>query len=97
MSVDENRGGAPEGLREQAVRRLNKRRDFYRHLFIYIVFNGLCVALWAATDRHGFFWPVFLMGVWGIGLVFNAWDVYRGDDWTERQIQREIERRSGTG
>jgi hypothetical protein len=44
------------------------------------------------TDAHGFFWPVFPIVGWGIGVVMNAWDVYRNDEFDEEQIRREIER-----
>jgi hypothetical protein len=43
-------------------------------------------------DAHGFFWPVFPIVGWGIGVVMNAWDVYRNDEFDEEQIRREIER-----
>jgi hypothetical protein len=38
---------------------------------------------------HGFFWPVFPILGWGIGLVLNAWDVYRPEGFTEDEIRRE--------
>jgi hypothetical protein len=50
------------------------------------------VAIWALTDRHGFFWPVFPIAGWGIGVVMNAWDAFHNEDFNEAQIRREIER-----
>lgn len=44
------------------------------------------------TDPDGFFWSVFPIVGWGIGVVLNAWDVYRNDEFDEEQIRREIER-----
>jgi hypothetical protein len=44
------------------------------------------------TNPDGFFWPVFPIVGWGIGVVLNAWDVYRNDEFDEEQIRREIER-----
>jgi hypothetical protein len=32
------------------------------------------------------------IAAWGIGVVMNAWDVYRGDEFSEAQIRREMER-----
>jgi 2TM domain len=78
-------------LRDRAVKRLKKRRDFYGHLLVYALVNGVLVAIWAITSRHGFFWPVFPMLGWGVAVVLNAWDVYRGDAFSEGQIEREIE------
>ncbi|HEX9236925.1 MAG TPA: 2TM domain-containing protein [Actinomycetota bacterium] len=50
------------------------------------------MVIWALTDLHGFFWPVFPIVGWGIGVVMNAWDVFRGDEFDEDQIHREMER-----
>ena len=58
----------------------------------YTLFNGFLVAVWAVTNAGGFFWPIFPMAGWGIGLIMNAWDVYRTDEFSEEQIRREMER-----
>lgn len=84
-------GDRAEVLRERAVKRLKKRRDFYTHLLVYTLVNGFIVAIWAVTG-HGFFWPIFPMVGWGIGLVMNGWDAFRDEEFDEEQIQREIER-----
>jgi 2TM domain len=78
------------GPRERAIKRLRKRRDFYGHLLVYALVNALFVAIWAVTNRHGFFWPIFPMMGWGVAVVLNAWDVYRSDTFSEEQIRREI-------
>jgi hypothetical protein len=77
--------------RDRALKRLRKRRDFYGHLVVYAVVNAVLVAIWAVTTPHGFFWPIFPMLGWGVGVVLNAWDVYRNDTFSEEQIQREME------
>src|SRR6478672_5928025 len=79
-------------LRDKAVRRLKKQRDFRSHLLVYILVNTFLVVIWAITDPHGFFWPVFPIAGWGIGVIMNAWDVYRNDEFDEMQIRREMER-----
>jgi hypothetical protein len=81
--------------RDQAMQQLKKRRDFRGHVLIYVLVNAFLVAIWALTSDHGFFWPLFVIGAWGIGLVMNAWDVYWRRDITEEDIQREVERGSG--
>jgi hypothetical protein len=78
--------------RDRAVTQLKKRRDFRGHLLVYVLVNAFVVVIWAVTDVHGFFWPIFLIAAWGIGLVMNAWDVYWRPQITEQDIQREIER-----
>jgi 2TM domain len=81
-----------EQLRQRAVTRLKKRHDFKGHLLIYTLVNAFIVLIWAITDPHGFFWPVFPMVGWGIGVVMNAWDVYGSNGFEERDIRREMDR-----
>ena len=79
-------------LRQRAIRQVKKRRDFYGHLLVFVLANGAAIAIWATVGNGGFFWPIFLLFGWGVGLIMNAWDVfYRGYE-DEGQIQREIER-----
>jgi hypothetical protein len=40
----------------------------------------------------GFFWPIFPILGWGIGVGANAWDVYGRKPITEDEVQRETER-----
>ena len=81
-----------QASRDRAVTQLKKRRDFYGHLLVYVLVNTFLVVIWAITDGDGFFWPVFPIAGWGIGVVMNAWDVYWRPQITEHDIQREIER-----
>lgn len=77
-------------IRERAIAHLKKRRDFRGHLLVYILVNSFLVVIWAVTS-HGFFWPVFIIFGWGIGVLMNGWDAYFGEDFDEARIQREIE------
>ncbi len=77
--------------REAAVRRLEARRDFRNHVAIYVIVNALLVVIWAATGS-GYFWPIWPIAGWGIGLAFNAWAVYFERPITEDEIRREMER-----
>jgi hypothetical protein len=76
--------------RERAVQQLKKRRDFRGHVLIYVLVNAFLVVIWAVTDVHGFFWPIFPIGGWGIAVMMNAWDVYWRPEITEKDIQREM-------
>jgi hypothetical protein len=78
-------------LRERAVERLRKKAEFRAHLLSYVLVNGFLIIIWAITGSS-FFWPVFPIAGWGIGLAFHAWDVYRRQEYSEKQIQREIHR-----
>jgi uncharacterized membrane protein len=78
-------------LRQEAIRSLKKRRDFFSHVLAYVLVNSLLVVIWLVTGAD-FFWPIFPLAGWGIGLAFNAWDVYGRKPITEDEIQREQER-----
>jgi len=82
-----------EELRERAVKRLKKKSDFRVHLLIYLLFNAFLVVVWAMTGAS-FFWPIFPIAGWGIGVVANAWDAYSRDMPTESQISQEMTRLS---
>jgi len=77
-------------LRHQAIQRLKKKHDFHAHLLVYGMVNAFLVAIWAVTGA-GFFWPIFPIVGWGIGVVMNAWDVYRSEEPDEDHIRREME------
>lgn len=77
--------------REAAVKRVKARHDFRSHLAVYAVVNALLVVIWAATGA-GYFWPIWPIAGWGIGLLLNAWDVYYRNPITEEEIQRELDR-----
>jgi hypothetical protein len=79
-------------MRERAIKQLKKRRDFKGHLLIYFLVNTFLVVIWFVTSGGGFFWPVFIMVGWGIGVVMNAWDVYFAEEIDEDDIRREMDR-----
>jgi hypothetical protein len=82
-------------LRQRALERLKKRHDFRGHVLIYLAVNAFLVVLWAVTTgTDAFFWPVFPIAGWGIGVVAHWWDAYHGDDISEDDIRREMERLS---
>jgi uncharacterized membrane protein YecN with MAPEG domain len=64
-----------EELREAAIASLKRKRDFTQHLVSYVVVNLLLVGIWAISGA-GYFWPVWVIGGWGIGLVLHAWNVF---------------------
>lgn len=88
-----DRTGPPrtdDELREQAVTELRKRRELAGHLLAFILVNTFVVIIWYVTGS-GFFWPVFPIFAWGIGIVFHAWDVLWPQP-TETSIRTTMER-----
>ncbi len=81
-----------EALRRRALKSLKAKRDFKVHLTTYLVVNGFLVALWAVTSR-GYFWPIWPMLGWGIGLLFHGLSLRWADsEPTQAQIDAEAAR-----
>jgi hypothetical protein len=91
-TLSTNLATAPDALRQAAITQLRKKRGLQAHTIAYVMVNLFLNAIWLVTDPGGFYWPVFPLLGWGIGLAFHIWDVYSYHTWNEDQIQREIER-----
>ena len=81
-----------QAVRDKAIAHLKKRRDFVGHLLVYVLVNTFIVVIWAVTGANGFFWPVFPIVGWGIGVVMNAWDVFGRSDIRDEDVRREMDR-----
>jgi 2TM domain-containing protein len=79
-------------LRQLAITQLRKKRGLQAHALAYLMVNLFLNAVWLLTTPGGFYWPIFPLVGWGIGLAFNVWDVYSPDRPTEERIAREMRR-----
>lgn len=77
--------------RREAIDRLEKRAEFWPHLFAYLLVNAVLVAAWFMVADGGLFWPIFPLLGWGIGVFFHAWDTFRRP-LTESRIRAEMNR-----
>lgn len=82
--------GDERELRERALKRLKDKRDLKAHILAYVTVNLLLVGIWAVSGA-GFFWPVFPLLGWGIGLTFHVWDVVSPEP-GPREIEAEMNR-----
>jgi len=80
--------------REQARLRLQSRADFGTHIVAYVVINAFLVGIWAFTGA-GYFWPAWVLGIWGAGLVLHAWDAFVHRPITEADVDAELRRHPG--
>jgi hypothetical protein len=78
---------------KRARKRVTDRRDFSSHLVAFIVINCFFVFVWASTGA-GYFWPAWIIGGWGMGLVLHAWDVFIRRPVTDSDIEAELRRES---
>ncbi|MFD4193372.1 2TM domain-containing protein [Amycolatopsis thermoflava] len=77
--------------RAHAVARLKQQRDYYQHVVDFVLFNGFLIVIRVLTGA-GFFWPVFPLGAWGVGLITHTWDTFSPNSPSERRIRREMDR-----
>ncbi|WP_299123859.1 2TM domain-containing protein [uncultured Winogradskyella sp.] len=86
----------------KAKNRVEKLKQFYTHLVVYIVINTVITAVKimhntnnGETFNEAFFdfSTIATWLVWGVALAIHAFSVYGiplilGDDWEERKIER---------
>lgn len=77
--------------RELAYQRLQRKRSARTHLAVYLIVNVMLVAIWALSGG-GYFWPVWPILGWGIGLAFHWWGAYMVKPIPEEEVRREMER-----
>lgn len=75
--------------RDAAIKRIKDKEGFRVHLISYLAVNSMLIIIWALTGA-GYFWPIWLIGLWGVGVVINAYVVYAARPVTEDQIQKEM-------
>jgi hypothetical protein len=46
------------------------------HLLSYVLANLAQVVVWVLYTPEQFFWPMWSIVFWGLGLAFHAWAVY---------------------
>lgn len=76
----------------QARKRVNDRRDFGSHVVAYVVVNAFLTLVWAVTSA-GYFWPAWVLGGWGIGLVLHGWELFVRRPVTDADVQAELQRK----
>jgi hypothetical protein len=79
--------------RQQAIRRIEAKRGFQAHFVVYLIVNAALVLIWALTSGD-YFWPIWPILGWGIGIAAHAASVYLGQSKiSEAQIDRELQGR----
>jgi len=73
----------------RAKSRVGKKRKCRGDLMAYVVINAFLVVVWAITGL-GYFWPGWVLGVWGVFLILSAWDLYFRRDVTDEEVEREL-------
>ena len=86
-------GMSEEQIYEQAKKRVEEKRGFYYNLTAYVVVNIILVLVWAFAAGGGYPWFLWVLGGWGIGILFHFLGVFvfgRKSDRTA--IEKEAEK-----
>ena len=84
-----------EERRDAAIERVKAKHGFRTHVVVYLAVNALLVLIWALSDA-GYFWPIWPILGWGIGLALNAWKVH-SKPISEEEIRGEMQRSGPPG
>ena len=76
---------------QAAIERIEAKRAFGRHATVFVAVNFLLIAIWAITSR-GYFWPIWPILGWGVGLGANYWRVFHRRPISDDEIRREVEK-----
>src|SRR5438105_4663048 len=94
-------------FREDEVRKKVKLlKRFYMDVIYFGIVNAIIILIWLTFDRTGTFWPKYIIVVWGVALIFRAYQMgvaplmfhratFLKQDWEEKKV-REIMRRHGS-
>ncbi len=75
--------------RRAAIRRIKLKKAAKGHLVVYLLVNAFLVGVWATTSR-GYFWPIWPMLGWGVGVAVHTWTAFGGGQITENDVEREM-------
>lgn len=82
---------ATDDERQAAIRRLSVKRELRLHVVVFVLVNVMLIIIWAATGG-GYFWPIWPIGGWAIGLASHTMTVLYQRPIAEADVQAEIDR-----
>ena len=65
-----------EKIYEEAKKRVKAKQEFYKHLAVYAIVNTMLILIWAFAAGRGYPWFIWVLGGWGIGIIFNFLDAF---------------------
>lgn len=98
MGLVEHNDGERKMNEQEMRKRVRALKEFYQSLIIYGLVNAGLVVVWAVSGG-GYFWPIWVMVGWGLGLGVSAvslgllpqlsslFPVF-SEDWEEGQLQK---------
>lgn len=83
-------------LYREARKRVKRKKEFYSHLLSYLTIGFFLTFVdWFSHPER--WWVQWVWLGWGIGIFFHGLSLFRknilfGDEWEEKEIQKEMER-----
>lgn len=79
---------------DRAKAHVQELKGFYSHLAIYLIF--VCIFIGLNVYSGGFFWAVFPILGWGLGILGHAfntfqWNPFFTKDWEQRKIDEMMQ------
>jgi hypothetical protein len=80
-----------EQQKDEELWKIAKARVAFRWSFtIYILINGFLTGVWFFTSGlDSYFWPIWPMMGWGIGIAFQYFHAYHGNKFSSAQEEFE--------
>lgn len=95
-------------MNEKEVREhVRKLRRFYTDVVIYLAVNAFLILVWALSGV-GYFWPIWVIIGWGIGLGLHALSLglipqmtsmlpFMTAEWEDEEVRRLMDERETNG
>jgi len=92
-------------MKEHDIRQKVKAlRSLYMDFALYVAINALFIVIWAIFNRGETFWPKYILLVWGIALVIQAYRKgllplilyhlsFLTPEWEDRKVEELVGRR----
>ncbi|MBN2043359.1 MAG: 2TM domain-containing protein [Candidatus Aenigmarchaeota archaeon] len=83
-------------MKDSDIKEMAKKRvEFRDHLLVYVIVNAILIVI-NMTQVPGFWWSLFPLVFWGIGVFFHYREAYHGTQ--EMRIEQEYKKlKKGTG
>jgi hypothetical protein len=84
---------------EEARKRVAEIKGFYQHVVTYLIINAALFVI-NLLMSPGYFWFVWPLAGWGIGVALHAVSVFGGfwgKPWEERKIKELMDRDGSSG
>ncbi|MET4559488.1 2TM domain-containing protein [Lysinibacillus parviboronicapiens] len=82
---------------ENSIKRVRALKNFYIHLFVYIIVNIGLIIINLFSSQDGIWFIYTLLG-WGIGIVVHGITVFSrgrifGDEWEKKQLEKYMNKK----